>query len=381
MNTNDAPLAPSAPAPGPAATGPAPTAPAATGPRPARTFFHSLRDEKPRWWKPVLVLVLLVVGYLVANVIFSIAAFAIEFARGTMDMDQLMDPTTSMQMTPIIFGSALLSLVALWPISLLIHKTFYPNRPVGALYSVVSRFRWRWAAKAAVIALVVQGIYYAIAMIVSPEGIGLTGTGVVENALPWFLTIIVLMPVQAASEEIAFRGLLGRSVGALFARAGVAVVVALAVSTVAFGQAHFAGDPWLIAYYTGFGLLMGVVTWKTGGIEGAVALHVVNNLLSGGLGALFSDMSGGIDRSAGNGSPAILVHLGVMIIIGALLIWLARRDGLDVATAPQEQPAARAVADPWTPTPHRRTVPRDDTGQVTAPHHPSEADHLTESDR
>lgn len=377
MNTNDAPITPPAPT----------TDPPATGPRPARGFFHSLRDDKPRWWKPVLVLVLLVVGYLIANVIFSIAAFAIEFARGTMDMDQLMDPA-SMQMTPVIFGSALLSLVVLWPLSILIHKIFYPNRPAGALFSVVNRFRWRWAAKAAVIALVIQGIYYTVATITFPDSIGLS-TGLVENALPWFLTVIILMPAQAASEEIAFRGLLGRSVGALFARAGVAVAVALAVSTIAFGQAHFAGDPWLIAYYTGFGLLMGVVTWKTGGIEGAVALHVVNNLLSGGLGALFSDMSGGIDRSAGNGSPAILIHLGVLIIIGALLIWLARRDGLDVATAPQEQPAvaARAVADPWTPTPHRRTVPRDDTGLATAPHHlgesdhPSEADHLTESDR
>lgn len=338
--------------------------------RPARTFFHSLRDDTPRWWKPVLVLVLLVVAYLLANLVFTIAAFAIEFARGTMDMESMMDQS-SMEMTPLIFGSALLSLVVLWPASIAIHKIFYPNRPAGALYSVVNRFRWRWAAKAALVALIIQGIYYAVVTVAFPTQMGME-TSMVDNPWPWFITIVVLMPVQAAAEEISFRGLLGRSVGALFARAGMAVGVALAVSTIVFGQAHLAGDPWLIAYYTGFGLLMGVVTWKTGGIEGAVALHVVNNLLSGGLGALFSDMSGGIDRSAGNGGPAILVHLGVMIVIGALLIWLARRAGLATETTPEVQapPAAPAIADPWTPTPHRRTVSRDATAQQPTPSDP-----------
>ena len=329
------------------------TAPA-PGERPARTFFHSLRDEKPRWWKPVLVLVLLAIGYLAVNTVLTLIAFGVEVARGTMTMDQLTDPS-SMELTPLVFGASLLSLVALWPISMGIQKLFYPARRVGTLYSVIGRFRWRWAFKAAGIALVLQGIYYAIAMLGFAESMGLT-TDLVDNALPWFLTVIVLMPAQAAAEEISFRGLLGRSVGSLFARAGVATIAALAVSTIIFGQAHFAADPWLIAYYTGFGLLMGVVTWRTGGIEAAVALHVVNNLLSGGLGALFSDMSGGIDRSAGNGSPAILVHLAVMIIIAAILVWLAGRDKLAVTTPVEKAATAPAIAEPWTPAPQRRTV-------------------------
>lgn len=368
MNTNDAPVHPTG---NPPVAVPVAENPPAGQPRPARNFFHSLRDDRPRWWKPVLIAVLLVVGYLIGSMLLSGVAIGIEVARGVVSLDDLGDPS-GMPITPLIFGSSLAALAVLWPWSLLLQKMFYRDRPIGALYSVLNRFRWRWAFTAAAITLVVQAIYYGIAMIFFPGAIGLSEGGGPDNPWPWLLTVVITMPVQAAAEEVAFRGLLGRSIGSLFARAGVAVGVALGLTAIVFGQAHAASDPWLIAYYTGFGLLMGVVTWKTGGIEVAVALHVVNNLLSGGLGAVFSDLTSGIDRSVGNGSPAILVHLAVLTAIGAGLVWLARRQGLAVETSPEQSgpeqqsiPAGPAAA--WTPTPQRRTVARDDRVATPAP--------------
>ncbi len=307
----------------------------ALAPRPPREYFHDLREDRPRWWKPVLIAVVMVVAYLVASFGLGIAAIGIETMRGNLRTDQVMNGEITM--TPLVFGSALLSLAILWPVSLLLHKLFYPGRPVGALYSVVGRFRWRWAARAVLVAVAIQGVYYALAAVFFREHLGMSD--VVADPLPWLIVVVLLMPVQAAAEEISFRGLLGRSIGGLFARAGVALAVALTISTLAFGLAHFASDPWLIAYYTGFGLVMGVVAWRTGGIEASIVLHGVNNLLSGGLGAFFSDLSHGIDRSAGAGSPVILVHLAVIAAIGAILVWMAGRSGLAVTTQPD--PGAR----------------------------------------
>jgi membrane protease YdiL (CAAX protease family) len=292
----------------------------------SRSYFHSLRDGGQRWWKPVVIIVAVVLGYLLVNVVLTMTAFGIEAAtRGVSLIEVTSGPVG---MTPLVFASALLSLVALLPISLLLYRLLYRARPIGTLFSVTGRFRWRWAGQATLIAMIVIGAASAAVLAIEPRAL-ITDAGPPANPLPWVLIALLIMPLQAGAEEITFRGLLGRSVGALFARAGVGTVIALAVSSVAFGSAHLAGDPWLIAYYLLFGLLMGIVAWRTGGIEAAVALHVVNNVLMGIVGsALDRSIESGIDRSAGAGSPLIMIHLGTLVLTGVILIIAARRLGV-----------------------------------------------------
>lgn len=294
-------------------------APAPDAAAPAN-YLRTLRDGT-RWWKVLVIIAVVVLTYLVINVPLSLAAFAIEAARRGVTMAELMTPPVPM--TPVIFGSALLSLAVLLPISLLLHRLLFPRQPLGTLFSVAGRFRWRWAGRALLIALIMIGGISAAILAVEPRVL-LTAAGPSPDPLPWLVVALTLMPLQAAAEEITFRGLFGRSVGGLFARAGVGTAVALVVSSVAFGSAHLAGDPWLIAYYFLFGLLMGIVAWRTGGIEASVGLHVVNNVITGVIGSVLDrSIESGIDRSVGAGSPLILIHLGTLVLTAVVIIALA----------------------------------------------------------
>lgn len=290
--------------------------PAPTAAAPAN-YLRSLRDGA-RWWKVLVIIAAVVLTYLVINVPLSLGAFAIEAARRGITLGELM--TSGVAMTPLIFAAALLSLAALLPVSLLLHRLLFPRQPLGTLFSVAGRFRWRWAGRALLIALIMIGGISAAILAVEPRVL-LTAAGPSPDPLPWLIVALTLMPLQAAAEEITFRGLFGRSVGGLFARAGLGTVVALVVSSVAFGSAHLAGDPWLIAYYFLFGLLMGIVAWRTGGIEASVVLHVVNNVVTGVLGSVLDrSIESGIDRSVGAGSPLILIHLGTLVLTAVVLI-------------------------------------------------------------
>lgn len=301
-----------------------------------RNYFHSLAGTT-RWWKLLVIIVTVVVGYLIVNSALTVLAFLIEAAVRRQPVLDVM--SGSLGMTPLIFGSALLSLIALLPLSLVLHRLLFPDRPLGTLFSVAGRFRWRWAGQAVVLALIMIGGLSALVLAIAPDVL-IIEPGAPANPLAWMLVALLLMPLQAAAEEITFRGLLGRGVAGLFARAGIGTVVGLAVSTVAFGSAHLAGDPWLIAYYSLFGLLMGVVAWRTGGIEASVALHVVNNVVMGVVGAVLDrSIESGIDRSAGAGSPLILVHLCTLVLTAVVLIITARRSGV----APRSGPAAERL--------------------------------------
>ena len=163
----------------------------------------------------------------------------------------------------------------------------------------------------------------------------------------WILLagILLTTPFQAAGEEYAFRGVLNRGAGGFFRAPAVALVVGLVFSSVLFMLAHGAGDLWLNIYYFCFGAIACLLTWRTGGIEAAIAMHVVNNVLSE-LVMPFTDISDMFDRQSGVGDPSILVMTAIQLVAFALVEWQARRRGLVRATAPglEEMAAPQPLA-------------------------------------
>lgn len=72
-----------------------------------------------------------------------------------------------------------------------------------------------------------------------------------------------------------------------------------------------------------------LLTWRTGGLEAAVALHVVNNVVV----IVFGTLAGTVNESfvdvETTGSPlATLVSAAVIALLTALLLWHARRAGI-----------------------------------------------------
>lgn len=143
--------------------------------------------------------------------------------------------------------------------------------PPGFLASVVGRLRWSFVLQAAGLALVVF-------LAVQALGFWLGGTVLTPQPGFWlFLVVIILTtPVQAAAEEVFFRGYLLQSVGSAARRWWVGVIA----SSLLFALAHGSQSPALFVNRLAFGLLAGLLVWRTGGLEAAIGTHVINNVLA-----------------------------------------------------------------------------------------------------
>jgi membrane protease YdiL (CAAX protease family) len=137
------------------------------------------------------------------------------------------------------------------------------------LLSVGPGLRWRYL-------LVCLGV-----ALVSLNGVLLLSLGADRPALGaqpgfWGFLVVVLLtsPLQAAAEEIFFRGYLMQALGSLVAQPWFGVVV----SSVVFALLHGTQNLPLFVDRLAFGLLAGVLVWRTGGLEAGIAAHVVNNV-------------------------------------------------------------------------------------------------------
>jgi membrane protease YdiL (CAAX protease family) len=195
--------------------------------------------------------------------------------------------------------------------------------------SIAGGFRWglfwRFVAVAVPILLVSVGVEMLLGG--APQ--------LVWNADSWFLIIAILLttPLQAAGEEYGTRGLLARSIGSWFGSARVGLVVATVVTSVVFMLLHGAGDPWLNGYYFTVGVSCSILVWKTGGLEAAIALHVVNNLI-GEVTIPFGGLEGMFDRQAGAAGPEILIQVFFTLSLVAALLLVARRLRIPQSAAP-----------------------------------------------
>jgi membrane protease YdiL (CAAX protease family) len=87
--------------------------------------------------------------------------------------------------------------------------------------------------------------------------------------------ILITVPLQALGEEILFRGYLMQLFGAIVRNEWFAILG----TSLVFALFHGSQNPWLFGSRFLFGVIAGVLVWRTGGLEAAVAIHLVNNLI------------------------------------------------------------------------------------------------------
>ena len=133
--------------------------------------------------------------------------------------------------------------------------------------------RWRYLLGCLVVA------------VVSLNGVLLLSTTLVGEPLRFspqpgfwgfFVVIVLTSPLQAVAEEVFFRGYLMQALGSLVAQPWFGVVV----SAVVFALLHGVQNPPLFVARLAFGLLAGVLVWRTGGLEAGIAAHIVNNVFA-----------------------------------------------------------------------------------------------------
>ncbi|GAA3709777.1 CPBP family intramembrane metalloprotease [Zhihengliuella alba] len=297
--------------------------------------FHRLarRYRSYRWWRPLLALVttlgvwcaiVLVLG--VAAVLVSLAApglgVSLDEALTAAGPGDLHDPATALVM--------LLMLAAGLP-AVLLGVRVGGWRPAGSVSSVVGRLRWGLLARCAAVAVVLHAVVNTVGLLVAPPGEapeGLPG-GVLDGGPLltgqglWLLLIAVLVvPFQAAAEEYAFRGLLMQAIGSWLRHPAWAIL--LPAPLFVLGHAYdWAGQTDILV----FALAAGWLTWRTGGLEAAIGLHVVGNCTVFALGAF-----GLADLNATEIEPlAVVVSVGLTLAYTAIVArkrrWWSRDAG------------------------------------------------------
>ncbi len=293
----------------PPPSGVVPAPPGTTYDRLARTPLH-------RWWRPLVGTLLVAVGFVaVGAVVLLIGAIVARIAGipPAGDGDS-------------ITGNPLFDLaVLLLSIGLVLPVTYgvtrlVQRRPPGTLSSVAGRLRWRWlwACTAVALAAVLLGhLAMAAAFAVTGEEtdelFGWVGWGTFARAL---VITLLLVPFQAATEEYIFRGWVLQGCGAYVRTPWPGIVLGAAGFT-----ALHAYTGWGILDVFTFGLLMGWISVRTGGLEAAIAIHTLNNVLA----FLVSAASGNLDEALRQGAVpwqslvGTVVQLSIFTVIVVIL--------------------------------------------------------------
>ena len=242
---------------------------------------------------------------------------------------------------PLVMTVSLGSIAVMLPAVLLATRVVGRGAP-GRLWSVTGRLRWHWllrclpAGLAFVVLSVGLGSVVVPALLGEPISLGPVTTPP-ATLLASVLVILLLVPLQATGEEVAFRGLAAQALGAWLPWASVAVVL----PTVAFALAHDY-NAWGVLDVAVFGVGAAFVTWRTGGLEAAIVAHVLNNT------AVFLLLAPFDGVGSSDGSPLGLAVTLVSVPVFVLLVLRrARRDGVarllpsaaPEASSPQESRA------------------------------------------
>jgi CAAX protease family protein len=292
-----------------------------------RPYQQMLRGRQYRWWKPLLCLLLVIPLALFMMGLAIVPLLIAGWITGA-DLITTMDITN---LGPIAFIYLNLSLIVFIPASGLSIWIVHGIRP-RFLSSVAGGIRWRWLLRCVAVILPLWALYAGLAALAGPP------TSPRPDHWAALLVIVLLMtPLQAAGEEYFFRGWIMQNVGAWFARPMVGLVASLIVSAVAFSTAHLSPDPWMLGTIACLGLAAGIATWRTGGLEAAIAIHAVNNVLTYLVVMIFGGWSQAFVRPQTTGTPMMLVMAAAVSGIAlALVLWQAKRAGLQ----PYYQPSA-----------------------------------------
>ncbi len=283
---------------------------------PAAEYQQSLRGPAHRWWRPLLSIVLVVLFGGVSIFLLGLVLTLVGLLSGSPDPLAWADSVVTSISSPVGFLTTNLSLILLIPVVMLATWLAHATPP-GYLASVLGRFRWGWFGRCVAVLVPLWLALIAVSFL-------LDGAQVRDRPEQWTALLVIMLlttPLQAAGEEVAFRGWALLSIGSWFANRWLALVVPLVLSVVAFAAAHGSADPWVVADLSVFAAAAGVLTWRTGGLEAAIALHAVNNVVAIGSSLLVGGFEEGFVDSQTAGSSVQFVGSLVVQGVAVWLLW------------------------------------------------------------
>ncbi|MEU2538287.1 CPBP family intramembrane glutamic endopeptidase [Streptomyces iakyrus] len=327
---------PAGPTPYPTAPPPYPTAPPTD---PTGHPYHRLdrTTGRHRWWRPLTGTVLLAFAYVVILLVLLALSYGLgtalgapELPDGGADLGPL--GNTAMDLVSIAIALPLVLLATLWP----------ARRPVGTVTSVTGRLRTGWLGRC-LLAGLLPILLLTVTAFLLPDDSGDTGAWVGWRSFLTALAVLaVLVPLQAAAEEYVFRGWLLQAAGAFVRSPWFAVIP----QAVLFAAAHGWGTRWGFLGLLVNGLVAGLLTIRTGGLEAAIALHVLNNLLAFGASAAVVDGLSSDETAADAPWSLALTAIVTDLLYAAIVLWFARRHKPQRLSVPTPPAPPAPCADP-----------------------------------
>lgn len=300
------------------------------------------------WWRPLVGLGLVGVLMLVGQAVVMVALMAVLLVAGV-ELDEIEARLNGLAEGHLTVTGLVLATLGLWcliPATWLAQYAVH-RLPPGTLASVVGRIRWGWLVTCLGLAVVAVALTFGVAALLpDTTDAALAGDGgmnpVTDTAVAFLVAIVVLVPLQAVGEEYAFRGYLLQAAGGVFGDRAVARAFGVGFSALVFALMHGSQELPIFFDRFAFGVVAGILVLLTGGLEAAIALHVVNNLVAFGTAVLFGDIASAMTPSDSTWwqVPVSMVQVGSFL----LMAWfVARRRGI-ATTVPDPVPWARPRA-------------------------------------
>ncbi|ANY06827.1 CPBP family intramembrane glutamic endopeptidase [Pseudonocardia sp. HH130630-07] len=277
-----------------------------------------LEQRTGTWWRPLttvaVVAGLLLAAGIVVGLVFGVVLITVP---GVPSPSAMLDDARNPVDMAILFG----------PLALLVPAVVLGVRwgggRRGTVHSVDGRVRWSLLLRAAAVVLpACLVLQWGLALLLDPPD-----PGVLRFDSPAVLALvigIVLVPLQCAGEEYAFRGLPQQVLGTWLRSPVWGIVLPVPL----FMAGH--GYDWVgqvdIAV---FALCTGFLVWKTGGLELAIVAHTGNNLAVVTMTPAYPTLleQGEIDPAA------LLTSVPTTLVLTAgLSLWVSRRHGIGLLT-------------------------------------------------
>ena len=331
-------------------TSPTPKPARAPRPLPPDAFdgglaFHRLVFMRARRgaWTPVLVGLLGVALYAAMLAMGVLVTFVVAWADPRVaDAFPTLEASAMFDLTDPVLLALLLGTIVLMLPAYVLASIIVNGRRLGYISSAAGGLRWSWMLLCGAVALVIAVASTGISLLL-PAGDDPNGAAAVapsDNPALWgaLLVVLVVVPLQATAEEYVFRGFLMQAIGRWLRHPAFAILLPVPLFVV--GHLY---DPLGQVAVGVFALAAGWLTWRTGGLEAAIALHIVNNLV-----AFLLSLAGLSDVN--DSSPGWSSLVFSFVLIGAYVAtveWMIRRRRLGRTVIVPAPPAAdQAAASP-----------------------------------
>ncbi|MEL6192986.1 MAG: lysostaphin resistance A-like protein [Bacteroidota bacterium] len=253
------------------------------------SFIHQAGKGKNGFWLYLGTIILVMVCYFLASIPVSVILLqrAQELGLDLQEVVKSVNPDV-IQMDPgLVLFLFLLPFVGLL-VMLWVCVTNFHKRPFISLINGFTRVDWKKVGYSALIWSLLALASELISFQLSPDNY--TWNFQPTKFFSLFIVALLILPLQTSAEELFFRGYLMQGIGYVSRRPWLGLLI----TSVAFGLMHMANPEialygeWIISYYIGVGLLLGLITLLDDGLEIALGLHAANNIF----GAVFVSFPG-----------------------------------------------------------------------------------------